>query len=64
MPNTTSNMPMVTGASPNLSNPGAAMQGPAGLLGQNVQVAPNQTPRPVSIPEQVMFQAMMRKMQA
>lgn len=50
--------------SPNLSNPGSAMQGPAGLMGQNVQVAPGRAPRPVSIPEQVMMQAMMRRMQA
>lgn len=57
------NSPSMPGASPNLSNPGVAMQGPAGLLGQNVQVAPGRSPRPVSIPEQVMMQAMMRRMQ-
>lgn len=66
MPNTkpTSTPAMGTGAAPNLSNPGAAMQTPTGLLGQNVQISPNQTPRPISIPEQVMFEAMMRRMQA
>ena len=56
--------PIMAGASPNLSNPGSAMQGPAGLMGQNVQVAPGRQPRPVSIPEQVMMEAMMRRMQA
>lgn len=56
--------PIMAGASPNLSNPGVAMQGPSGLMGQNVQISPNRTPRPVSIPEQVMFEAMMRRMQA
>lgn len=65
MPNTKpmSEQSMSMGAAPNLTNPGAAMQTPTGLLGQNVQIAPNQTPRPISIPEQVMFEAMMRRMQ-
>lgn len=66
MPNTTPGTPtqsIMTGASPNLTNPGAAMQGPMGLMGQNVMIAPQSTPRPVSIPEQVMFEAMMRRMQ-
>ena len=55
---------IMASASPNLTNPGVAMQGPRGLMGQNVQVAPGRQDRPVSIPEQVMMQAMMRRMQA
>lgn len=66
MPMSTPQMPSQTimaSMQPSLANPGAAVQTPAGLMGQNVQIAPNSTSRPVSIPEQVMFEAMMRKMQ-
>lgn len=61
MPNTTPSPSMLAGASPNLTNPGAAMQGPMGLLGQNVGVMQPPTPRPMT-PQQVMFEAMMRRM--
>jgi hypothetical protein len=53
---------MVAGATPNLSNPGVAMQGPAGLLGQQVGVLQPPPPRPLS-PQEAMFQAMMRRAQ-
>lgn len=55
---------IMAGVAPNLTNPGMAKQGPRGLMGQSVQVAPGRQSRPVSIPEQVMMQAMMRRMQA
>lgn len=67
MPMSTPQMPSQTimaSMQPSLANPGAATQSPAGLLGQSVQIAPNPTTRPVSIPEQVMFEAMMRRVQA
>ena len=65
MPMSNPNMPgpsIMASISPNLTNPGAAMQGPAGMLGQNVGVMQPPTARPMS-PQEAMFQAMMRRAQ-
>ena len=65
MPMSNPNMPgqsIMASITPNLTNPGAAMQGPQGLLGQNVGIMQPPTPRPMS-QQQAMFEAMMRRMQ-
>lgn len=68
MPNMTSTgqqasstiMPLISGPSANLGN---AAQPQVPMLGSNVQVAQPSAPRPKSIPEIVMMEALMRRVQ-
>jgi hypothetical protein len=61
MPMSNPNASMIAGATPNLINPGPAMQGPAGLMGQQVGVMQPPVARPMS-PQEAMMRAMMRRM--